>query len=393
MSINLDAIPDKAPRPVRPVTLRWLIFLIVCLVTGAITTLWFWQDTRSGSVFWYCFFVFPFSFWLLCFGIRRLGYKCQQVWADGWDRECQAIREQEIRRGQRGARLIFTHASAPAGNDATKLPGTLQKKKVLMSPVISKDQDAVIQYARLSDELLAAKRFMTARELLLADVLPFLEALPSRWHRYCSIQLNVSESDVMMPEIFLPNTLTCPGQGLAVLDNWLDMKPASPSVLIVIAAEVQDIPLNIAGEAVVALIFANHPIPEEISTELTIIHRPHCEPVVRTSVAIERALLWAKQGTDNIGNSWLTGWGTSTDSVWSAAIEQQGLLLKDGETCWLLEKSFGYTGCAAPWLALICASEQARQEQTAQLYAHKTSADQLWVGVTTPLLSDKQDLS
>lgn len=391
MSVNLDAIPDKAPRPVRPVILRWLIFLIVCLVTGAITTLWFWQDTRSGSVFWYCFFVFPFSFWLLCFGVRRLGYKCQQVWADGWDRECQTIREQEIWRGQRSARLIFAHASTPVGDDVTQLPGTLQEKQVLMSPVTSTDQDAVIRYARLSDELPAAKRFMMARELLLTDVLPFIEALPSRWHRYCSIQLNVSESDVIMPEISLPNTLTCPGQGLAVLDNWLDMKPASPSVLIVIAAEVQDIPLNIAGEAVVALIFSNHPLPEE--TESVMIHRPHSEPVMRAPVVIERALLWAKQAADNIHNGWLTGWGTSTDSVWSTAIEQQGLLLKDGETSWLLEKSFGYTGCVAPWLALICASEQARQGQTAQLYAHKTSSDQLWVGVTTPLFSDKQDLS
>ncbi|KOY60253.1 hypothetical protein AM629_20395 [Photorhabdus heterorhabditis] len=391
MSVNLDAIPDKAPRPVRPITLRWLLFLIACLVTGAITTLWFWKETRSGSVFWYSFFVFPFSFWLLCFGIRRLGYQCQQVWADGWDRECQAIREREIRRGQRSARLIFTHASTPVGHDVTQLPVTLQEKSVLMSQGTLQDQDEVIQYARLSAELPAAKRFMMARDLLLADVLPLMAALPSHWRRYCSIQLNVSESDVRMPEISLPNMLTCPGQGLAVLDNWLDIDPASPSVLIIIAADVQDIPLNITGEAVVALMFSNHPLAEE--TELVIVHRPHREPVMRTSVLIERALLWAKQAADNIHNGWLTGWGTSTDSVWSTAIEQQGLLLKDGETSWLLEKSFGDTGYAAPWLALICASEQARQEQTAQLYAHKTRADQLWGGVITPSLSGKQEIS
>lgn len=67
MPIYLDEVPDNVDGISRPVTLRWVIFLVVIMLTGVVLTLWQWTGERRGVSFWFTALGLPFAygaFWL-----------------------------------------------------------------------------------------------------------------------------------------------------------------------------------------------------------------------------------------------------------------------------------------------------------------------------------------
>ncbi|MBW7730446.1 hypothetical protein [Enterobacter hormaechei] len=47
MPVWLDAIPEKAPKVMRPNPRRWLLFLALMLVTGITLTFWQWTSGKG----------------------------------------------------------------------------------------------------------------------------------------------------------------------------------------------------------------------------------------------------------------------------------------------------------------------------------------------------------
>lgn len=123
MPVWLDAIPEKAPKVVRPGTGRWLLFLAFVMLVGIALTLWCWTSERTGFVFWFTALGLPFCTWGLIFGLRRFAYKAEQVGAESRNVEREALIDSEILRGQRCAWILGTHINAGVMGNMTALAG------------------------------------------------------------------------------------------------------------------------------------------------------------------------------------------------------------------------------------------------------------------------------
>ena len=75
MPIYLDEVPDNVDGISRPVTIRWVIFLVVIMLAGVVLTLWQWTGERRGISFWFTALGLPFCLWGILAVFRHIGYR------------------------------------------------------------------------------------------------------------------------------------------------------------------------------------------------------------------------------------------------------------------------------------------------------------------------------
>ncbi|KEY57886.1 hypothetical protein [Serratia sp. DD3] len=389
MPVYLDAIPDVAPNIKRPHIRRWLWLLVVIMVVGSGLTFWFWREAREGLIFWFMALGVPFCLWGLLFGIRRFGYKCDQVWAASWDRERAQLLEQETRRGQRFAWLLHAGVTTQLGSGADKLLNAVEAATAL-AVQLPRQGSVPLRHARLAgfDDNRRVDDFERAINTIASRLKPMLAEIPADVP--CWLLVNAEVAGIPdVDERVLPILVSQTGrpcrryrrQGLAAFDRWLDEAWKTPAILVVVSAVVRATPQEGEGEAISYQLLLNrhHPgFPDAVR-----LHRPEKGSPASLAKILDRALLWCHLPAAAVKGVWTTGQAVAQGGEWALACEENQLALNRTEDNRDIDQTTGYTGIVAPWLAITLAATQAPLGGS-QVVAAETGTDEIWiVGITT----------
>jgi len=390
MPVWLDAIPEKAPKIVRPGTRRWLLFLAFIMLGGIALTLWCWTSERTGFVFWFTALGLPFCTWGLLFSLRRFAYKAEQVGAESRNVEREALIDSEILRGQRCAWILGTQIEAPGGKKA----GELLKAIKFAAPAIDFSRprgcDKPVRYAALTEyqtdlskALKAAVTKLTTRVDVIVQPLP--TELPCWLMLDCDSDLYPLVEEQLKAELLLKTGRIfrlMSGKGLSALDAWLDKRWDNPGILVAITLSLPASPQEGDADAVSMVVFSNrkaHAWPDALR-----LHRPERGTEATLTRTLKRTLLWANIGPGVLRGSWISGPILTSGSGWNNACETSGVEFSLSEDNFSIDPVLGYTGHAAPWLAITLA-DAAFEQRGAQVIAAQPAADKddIWIAVIT----------
>ena len=339
MPVWLDAIPEKAPKIARPNTRRWLLFLAFIMLGGIALTLWCWTSERTGFVFWFTALGLPFCTWGLLFGLRRFAYKAGQVGAESRNVEREALIDSEILRGQRCAWILGTYIQSPTGNKADDLLEAMEVAAPAIDFSHPRGCDKPVRYAALPEYQ--------------ADLTKALKGAVNK--------LTTRVEGIVQP--LLP-ALPC----WLVLDCDNDLYPL--------------IEEQLKADLLLMVVLSNrnpHAWPDALR-----LHRPERGTETTLTKTLTRALLWAKTRPNELKGSWISGPTLMSGSGWNNACEENGVTFSLSEDNFSIDPVLGYTGHAAPWLAITLA-DAAFEQRGAQVIAAQptTDKDDVWFAVIT----------
>lgn len=390
MPVYLDAIPAVAPKIRRPDTRRWLSLLGGMMVAGNILTFWLWTAERAGFVFWFTALGLPFCLWGLIFSIRRFGYKCDQVWATSWDRERAQLLEQETTRGQRAAWVLNTGVITPLGRGSEKLLNAVKSATSQLTVQKPRSGGAPVRHARLPgfQDQSPSQDLEVALKTLTSQMKPTLDSLPTELPCWLMIDCDIAgvvDADAQISQLLSSQTdrryRLLNVKGLPAFDLWLDDLWQQPAALIILSAVVRAVPQEDEGETITWLLLLNRPHPD--FSDAIRLHRPEKGGCHSLSKTLERALLWCRMPAEDVKGAWTTGKALAQGGEWSLACEANRITFSMIEDNRDIDQTTGYTGRAAPWLAITLAASVARQAGS-QVVAAETGKDEIWiVGMTT----------
>ncbi|TNV23010.1 hypothetical protein FH968_02905 [Buttiauxella sp. B2] len=390
MPVYLDAIPDLAPKIRRPDTRRWLFFLAAIIVVGGVLTFWQWSGNREGFIFWFTALGLPFCLWGLIFSLRRFDYKCDQVWAASWDRERALLAEQETTRGQRVAHVINTGVVTQFGSGPGKLLSAVKSPTSQLTVQPPRAGGTPVRHSRLSDfqDKQQSQDLDAALKTMISQLKPALEKIPGNIP--CELMIDCDIAGVADAEETILQRLAAQtgrklrlfnAKGFTAFDIWLDEMWERPSALIILSAVVRSSPQEGEGEAIVWLLLLNRrhlDFPDAVS-----LHRPEKGHISALDHNLDRALLWCQKPREDVKGTWTTGKAVTQGGELSSACEASGLTFSMTEDNRDVDQTTGYTGKAAPWLAIILAATAA-QSGGSQVVVAETNADEIWVAAVTP---------
>lgn len=390
MPVWLDAIPEKAPKIASPDTRRWLLFLAFIMLGGIALTLWCWTAERTGFVFWFTALGLPFCTWGLIFGLRRFAYKAEQVGTESRNIEREALIDSEILRGQRCAWILGTYIQSPAGNKTDDLLEVMKIAAPYIDFSHPRGCDKPVRYAALTEyqtdlskALKAAVIKLTARVDVIVQPLP--PELPCWLMLDCDNDLYPLIEEQLKAELSLKTGRIfrlMAGKGLGAFDAWLDKRWDNAGMLVAITLSLPASPREEDADAVSMVVFSNrkaHAWPNALR-----LHRPERGTETTLTKTLNRALLWAKTKPKELKGSWISGPTLTSGSGWNNACEASGVEFSLSEDNFSIDPVLGYTGHAAPWVAITLA-DAAYEQRGMQVIAAQPAADKddVWIAVIT----------
>ncbi|MFZ4833750.1 hypothetical protein [Rouxiella sp. Mn2063] len=388
MPVLLDIIPEPAKPVDRPSHRRWLLFLVIIMLIGAMLTFWNWAAERSGFIFWFTALGLPFCTWGLFFSLRRFAYKVEQVGVQSWNVEREKLLESEIFRGQRSAWILGSSVLTKAGNGTARLLSLMEEATPLMIVVQPRSGGAPVQHAALPA---FQENTSTALAGIISTVATYIQdivtVLPDEV--ICWLMINCDNELSSMAEAAIYDELAektgkvyrrVSGSGMAAFDAWLDNRWDTPSIFIAVTISLRAEPKEGDTEAVTVFILSNR--KADAYPDATRLHRPEKGITENLSRTLSRSLLWANRQPETLAGSWITGSVLTTGSQWNKACEDNAVtfsLTKDNK---MIDPVLGYAGNASPWLAIALA-ESTIDEREAQIIAAQSSPDKgdIWVVV------------
>lgn len=377
MPVYLDAIPDKTPDIRRPVTRRWIILGVIIFLVGIGGAGWLWQGERVGQKFWFTVLVFPTLIWGSLFTLRRIGYKLERVGMYSWNKACEQLVSSEIARGQNCSWLVGEHLvnfleTGFSGEGKTHLAAV--NKTPILEPAIARDGVSLVRHAPLpvqgrGDDIIRG---------YVPDICGYannlIARLPTDMPCYLAFEGsdNLTDlSDILISGIEHPLRRIRHLSGLRILDYWLDHHHDIPAALLIVSAQINDVAIQDSGEAITVILLCNRSF-SGLPSPLVRIHRPEICTKENLSLAMERAILWAKMDHTAPLRGWLTGGELSSDAVWSNACEISAPMLTMQRNV-NIDIVVGYAGSAAPWQSLILAARQCRSDNEPQMVVVETA--------------------
>ncbi|MCU6670386.1 hypothetical protein M8013_16730 [Enterobacteriaceae bacterium H4N4] len=382
MPVDLSCIPGPAKRRAAPSFERWLVLLIVLIAIGGFVTVYFWPvgAPTLTATFWFCFLGFPMAVGGIIVALRWLVYLAGEWLADGWDRAREWDLAQDIHNGQRSLAMLGQVVHLPHVISAESVSQQLLMPDGITLPSqVDETGEILIHQASFSDVAMPVQDRVKERiHLLLTEAslqsafqrLPQKASLSVLFQFSPDISVSPEERRVLQEFVkgcpgFPFNMTFVPGEGLQVVDAWLD-QPEMMQHLLVIALNLSDKMTDGIGEAAVALLMSASDTPEAARDIVAEIHRPE---QVKGAQSFNRALLqavdWGKTTPEEIKHVWLTGTGVSNEAT--SLLSGAGVRFPAaGQPCDIDLKT-GLTGCVSPWLAMAVAAEQAGQSASPQV--------------------------
>ncbi|WP_114191652.1 hypothetical protein [Edaphovirga cremea] len=379
MPVNLDAIPDKAPDIQRPFTFRWVMAGVIIFLIGVGITLWFWQGERTGFKFWFAAICLPVLSWGSLFALRRVGYKLERVGTHSWNKEREALIASETARGQRFAWLVDEYLinaleTGEPGDKETQ-QATLDKSSMI-NHCLARDGVSTIRHTALPDLGTSKGIFESYVGDISGHAISMLAQLPVTMPCYIAFDLsdNLSElADALFSKIDLPLRRIRNLAGISILDYWLDQHHDIPTAILIISAQIYDVPPQDSGEAITMMLMSNRRLPAVTPSPGIRIHRPQINKLDTLSHALSRAMLWGKLDMTAPLRGWITGGKLSSEEIWSNACTALAPKLTAQRNV-NLDTVIGYAGAAAPWQSLILAARQSQTDAEPQMIVVETSS-------------------
>jgi len=404
MPVRFDNMALEAEPPQAPLLWRWLLILVLMLVSGLAAAFLYSTEPlqEQGMRFWGLFCGLPLLCWSMLVSGRVLLHIGQRNVADGWN---QARAEDLQRRrslGRRSLQLLASSGHSPLREQGVgTAPMQMQRlpdEGRLIRSQPCRLQQRPVRHSQLSGdspdpELLLLERLTC----VLAELAEALGKLPAD-----TPLAFLFETESGLPEGTLrkvwreawrrsgirQSMQPLQGSGLAAVDLWLDQRLDDRALLLVLAFQfAPKHPINTA-EAVVGVLLGNHQTQVTLSP-VAVLHRPQQSSEVTTealTVAAGRALDWAKLGSESIEGLWQVGIASSTRATLSASLDE--LCMPDAAVGRLrdLDSALGHPGPASPWLAISLAAQAIRQGGGAQFIFTGSGPEDngLWSVALTP---------
>ncbi|WP_416260550.1 hypothetical protein [Gibbsiella quercinecans] len=385
MPVILERISEKKAKPPRPVTSRWLIFGVVVLAVGMGLTFLFWHGERSGPGFWLFAVVLPVLLWGAMFSARRAGYKYKSVGQDAANRRIKARHDNDKGRGQRFAWFAGEYLVNALERQHVATQSAALAKTPVLQPVIPRGADKPVRHSRLAEEGNVSDVLGVYQHEAVERINLLLNALPESMTCYLALDLAEGLPDIALrwlSGISRPVIRIRDLSGLQILDYWLDYHYAKPSALLVISAQLNDVPVEDSGEAIAVALMTNCRL-NDTPPKSARIHRPQINYTGDMSHALRHAMLWAGLEKDAQLRGWITGGRLASSDTFSMAC---GIYAPEltAQRYVNIDSVAGFAGVTAPWQALILATRQCLADREAQLVVTESSPDYRQLCAVTP---------
>lgn len=385
MPVILERIPEKKAKPPRPLTRRWLIFGAIVLAAGMGLTLLFWQGERSGPGFWLFAVVLPVLLWGAMFSLRRAGYKYLSVGQYTANKTIQTRHASDEGRGQRFAWFVGEYLVNALEREQKHTQNVALIKTPILQPVVPRGAEKSVRHSRLPGGKDAADVLAGIEVEVTGRINQLLEALPPGMACYLALDVGEGLPDLSLSwllKIDRPAIRIRDLSGLRLIDYWLDYHYAKPSALLVISAQLNDVPQNDTGEAISVVLMTNCRL-KGTPPKSARIHRPQINHTGDMGHAFKHAMLWAGLGKETHLRGWITGGALASSDALSSACEVYAPELT-AQRYTNIDTVAGFAGAAAPWQALILATRQCLADGEAQMVVTESSKDTRQLCAVTP---------
>lgn len=390
MPIYLNEVPDNVDGISRPVAIRWVIFLVVIMLTGVVLTLWQWTGERRGISFWFTALGLPFCLWGLLAVFRHIGYRLELNGEAGWNYECNDLEDTEISRGRRFAWVLDTWLQTPAGRGTGSLSVAMAQGSPLLKTAKPRAGGQPVRHARITDfdsDLDALDKAIEKAALRLNKTLDRLpENLPCWLMFDCDAAISVKKEAELLQLVMQKSgreLRELSGRGMSALDYWLDHRWAKPSALVILTLSLRPSPQENDAEAIASMVLCNrksHQYPYAVR-----LHRPQKSSPETLTPNIAHSLCWAELSPDAIKGIWIAGEAVTDRPGLNKSCEDNKLTLSLTDGIKSIDATLGYAGQASPWIAVALAAGVVPQ-QGAQLVAVQPDRDSedIWLtSITT----------
>lgn len=406
MAVRLDRIPARALRPARPRGGVWLGLLLLFLLLGS-----GWMVVFSDQLlhhqpvrFFGLALGVPLLAWCLLGMGRALLYFGQQYVADGWDeaREQDVVRS--IRRGRRAQQVLgvslYTVLRAPGDDPLAQLDALLRGSNSLKAQPCRVGQ-AGLRHSRLSDDgNQETEHLLPVLVQVLTDLAHTLALLPD--DTPLALLLEV-DSGLPQNELrrawqyawresgIRQSAEPIEGDGLDVLDQWLDQRINDQALLMVVALQFAPQPVEGTAEAVVGLLLGNR-LTQTVLAPMALLHRPERERGASTETlrdAARQALDWVPLPPTAVEHVWRVGADTQRDAAMATVLVDLPIVVKPNQGLHNLDSLLGHPGKASPWLAIVAATQTLQRGAGPQFIFSGAGSDELglWSTVVMPVPS------
>lgn len=405
MSLRLDTVPALAPRPVRPRGWLWLVILpLLLLLLGVVGTFVFGsQALRQDPVsFWGLAVGGPLLGWcLLSFG-RTLLYLGQQQVADGWDKARHEDLSKKVGRGRRVQQVLS--ASLYTALRASGEQAAVQRSALLGGTRAIKAQPSrlgagVLRHSRLpgvADDA-SEEGLLLVMEQVLCDLAQILMQLPDDTPLALLLEVDSALPENVLQRLWRQawresgirqSTESVEGNGLGVVDRWLDYRIGDRAMLMVVAFQFAPPQPEGKGEAAVGLLFGNR-LRQHSLRPMAYLHRPEQQRALTTDAllhAARQALDWVPLAAQSIEQAWRVGIDAQRDAALTTVLAEVPLATALGQGLCNADALLGDPGKASPWLAIAAATQNLQGGAGPQfIFSGGDGVDTgLWSTVLTP---------
>lgn len=406
MPVELNRIPAPARRPEKPVSRRWLKWLMGLIIVGSLFSWFSGQLTRSPG-FWLFAIVLPASLWLIAAWARGMIYFLGHIQANAWDRSREELILKEVRRGRRALQIlqgtfITAHTSIRKRFCVPSSEALVQNKNALRTQNDWKGNS--VRHSRLTVSPDTSPETFLSQ--IFADLLPELAVSLNQYPDDQRVAL-LFESDTSLSRERVRDLWHAAWQqsdirqspeeidahGLAAIDHWLDSRIKENTLLLVIALQVATASPENTGEAVAALLLGNR-MTQNVLMPYALMHRPEPGKPQTLATNITQALDWKPLLPEDLHHLWQAGLsedGRQAVSDLNGKPPLRGVAMNS--TQYDLDNTLGHTGCVAPWLAIAAAALVVQEMQEDHLVVSGEQGDEMmWSTVVSPYQSVKEKM-
>lgn len=355
----------------------------------------------GNSTFWWFAIGIPAGLWMVLAFIRLAIYSLRQLQANAWDKRREQVILQEVRRGRRALQILSAECLTAHSNDLSFAPiaEALQSNEDRVKSQSSWSGGTNIRHSRLpvTLEMSPDEQVSTSFSALLKKLITLFSQLPLDHSVAVLLESSSSLPDVRIKALWQKAwqqagisqpTFFVEGQGLAVIDHWLDHSIKEQAILLVVTLQVAPEQPEETAEAVAALLLGNQ-LTQKILDPLALLHRPEASSACKEALqaAVLQAIDWVPLPPGALQHLWLSGL-VGNSKAWKSAMAVQSheplnsINAKTGTHD--INQFLGNPGCVAPWLAIAAAAQNV-SDSPHMIISSEQDSDIVWSTVVSPV--------